>query len=257
MDYLDRKFQFSLSEKGSVVLVLAQPDDRYFYGLRGRYLFSMHFRVYKDGDESRYIVRSMHNSGNETIFTRSVSAEIEDLEPGTYNVVFKVTAMRSTISSTAEEAILKYAVDRKEKLLHVGRRFDYAQSKGDLRNKEKAARALRRQNRKDKDKSGWKKNRSLTQQDRERARRRKKRVDDAMKEKRKAFHAKQREKAKAREDRIRQKRAERQAVEEAVSEDASVVQKEDVTPTSSEEATNDKVAPTESKAEEGQLHRLR
>ncbi|KAK4613236.1 Calpain-type cysteine protease ADL1 [Fulvia fulva] len=250
IDYLDTKFRFTVSEKGPVVLVLAQPDDRYFYGLRGRYLYSMHFRVYKDGDETRYIVRSMHNSGNETVFTRSVSAEIEDMEPGTYNVVFKVTAMRSTISSTAEEAIIKYAVERKEKLLHVGRRFDYAQSKGDLRNKEKAVKALRKQNRKDKDKSGWKKNRMLTQQDRERAKKRKKRVDDAMKEKRKEFHDRQRGRAKAREERMRRKAAERQAAALAASDDATAVKPDELTPASSEDVAIEKDATAKAAPED-------
>lgn len=104
--------------------------------LRGRYTYSLHFRVYKEDDTGgKWIVRSMHNSGNETDFTRSVSAEIEDLEPGTYDVVFKVTAHRPVggPTATAEYTILKYATERKQKLLAVGRRFDYAQSKGNLR----------------------------------------------------------------------------------------------------------------------------
>lgn len=198
VDYLDTKFQFTLSERGPVVIVLAQPDDRYFYGLRGRYLYSMHFRVYKQGDQSRWLVRSMHNSGNETVFTRSVSAELEDLEPGTYDVVFKVTAVRSTVSSTAAEAIFKYATDRKEKLLHVGRRFDYAQTKGDLRGMEKQVRSKRKQSKKDDEKTGWKKARKLAQQEKERARKRKARIDNAMRDQRKAFEKKQMQKMKAR-----------------------------------------------------------
>ncbi|CAK4034443.1 Calpain-type cysteine protease DEK1 [Lecanosticta acicola] len=201
VDYLDTKFQFTISEQGPVVLVLAQPDDRYFYGLRGRYLFSMHFRVYRQGEESRWIVRSMHNSGNETVFTRSVSAEIEDLEPGTYDVVFKVTAIRSNSSLTAEEAVLKYATDRKEKLLHVGRRFDYAHTKGDLRGMEQKVKEQKRRKRKDKEKSMWKKERKLRQREKERARKRKQRVDNAMREQRKGFEKKQREKMRARKGR--------------------------------------------------------
>lgn len=134
VDYLDTKFQFTIVEKCSVVIVLSQPDDRYFMQLRGRYYHSLHFRVYRESESNgKWIVRSMHNSGNETFYTRSVSAEIEDLEPGTYNVVFKVTAYRLSRGSTAEDIIMKYAVERKEKLLAVGRRFDYAQSKGNLR----------------------------------------------------------------------------------------------------------------------------
>ena len=181
VDYLDTKFQFTVSEKGPVVVVLSQPDDRYFYGLRGRYLFSMHFRVCKAGEEdAHWIVRSMHNSGNETIFTRSVSAEIEDLEPGTYDVIFKVTATRSPETLTAEEVVLKYAVDRKEKLLRVGRRFDYAQTKGNLEAMEETNKAQAKEKLKGKRKTTWKKARKISQQGRERARLRKKRVNDAM-----------------------------------------------------------------------------
>lgn len=192
VDYMDTKFQFTITERGPVVIVLAQPDDRYFYGLRGRYLHSLHFRVYKEGEESRWIVRSMHNSGNETVFTRSVSAEIEDLEPGTYDVIFKITTFR-TSQSTAEENIAKYAIDRKDKLLNVGRRFDYAQSKGNLRGMEKDMRKSKKQDLKDKRNTAFKKDRKINQKLNERARKRKQRINDAMRGKRKEL----REKAKA------------------------------------------------------------
>jgi hypothetical protein len=180
VDYLDTKFQFTLEEKAPVVIVLSQPDDRYFYGLRGRFLFSMHFRVYRQGQPGKWLVRSMHNSGNETVFTRSVSAEIEDLEPGTYEVVFKVTAKRNAMGMTADEAISQYAVERKEKLLHVGRRFDYAQTKGNLRAMEESNKKTKKEAKKDSKKNQYKKARRLNQMERERARKRKKRVDDAM-----------------------------------------------------------------------------
>lgn len=223
VDYLDTKFQFTTTEKCPVVIVLSQPDDRYFYGLRGRFLFSLHFRVYKEGDEDgRWIVRSMHNSGNETIFTRSVSAEIEDLEPGTYNVVFKVTAIRSKVSPTAEEAILKFAVDRKEKLLHVGRRFDYAQSKGNLKAMEEATRKQRKQDRINMRKDSYKRARTVNQKEKERAKKRKKRIDEAMKEKNREFKEKQREKGKARKDRMAAKRKKSSGAQgETVCEDKS------------------------------------
>lgn len=211
VDYLDTKFQFIITEKCPVVIVLTQPDDRYFYGLRGRYLFSLHFRVYKEGDEDgRWIVRSMHNSGNETIFTRSVSAEIEDLEPGTYNVVFKVTAVRSKVAPTAEEAIMKFAVERKEKLLHVGRRFDYAQSKGNLKAMEEANKKQRYQDRREMMKHSYKRERKINQNELERARKRKKRLNDAMKERKREFHEKRREKAMARRERMASRRQEQQ-----------------------------------------------
>jgi hypothetical protein len=224
VDYLDTKFQFTITEKCPVVIVLSQPDDRYFYGLRGRFLYSLHFRVYKEGDEDgRYIVRSMHNSGNETIFTRSVSAEIEDLEPGTYNVVFKITAHRSKISPTAEEAIVKFAVDRKEKLLHVGRRFDYAQSKGNLKAREESNKKRRRVDRRDFLKDSYKRERKVNQLEKERAKKRKKRIDDAMKERRREFNEKQREKARARKERqaARREKEAKDAQDETACEDKS------------------------------------
>jgi hypothetical protein len=204
VDYLDTKFEFTISERGPVVIVLAQPDDRYFYGLRGRYLYSLHFRIYKEGDpEGKYIVRSMHNSGGEKVFTRSVSAEIEDLEPGRYGVVFKVTAVRSMISSTAEESILKYAVERKEKLLQVGRRFDYAQTKGNLRAMEVEVRRMEKEEKREKMKRGWRKARKLNKEERERARKRKERVKQKMREKRKELERKRTAKNKALRDRNR------------------------------------------------------
>jgi hypothetical protein len=145
--YLDTKFQFTIEEKGPVVIVLAQPDERYFYGIEGRYFYCLHFRVYKEDEDERWIVRSMHASGRRSLFTRSVSAEIEDLEPGTYDVVFKITTTRSSTQRTSEEAIMKFATDRKEKLLHVGRRYDYAQSKGKLKEMEEEVRRRKREKR--------------------------------------------------------------------------------------------------------------
>lgn len=206
VDFLNTKFQFTVDKAGPVVVVLQQPDDRYFYGLRGRFLYSLHFRVHEQGKQDRWIVRSMHNSGNETVFTRSVSAEIEDLAPGTYDVLFKVTATRSLVSSTAEEAIFKYAVERKDKLLQVGRRFDYALTKGNLRSMEEVNKRQKKTYYREKQNTGFKRNRKLTQQEKARARKRKQRVDDAMREKRKAFEEQRREKARQRRERIAERR---------------------------------------------------
>ncbi|CAK1367505.1 unnamed protein product [Cercospora beticola] len=233
VDYLDTKFQITVSEAGSVVVVLAQPDDRYYYGLRGRMLYSLHFRIYK-ADEERWIVRSMHNSGAETLFTRSVSAEIDNLEPDTYDVVFKVTATRSATGMTAEEAIMKYAVNRKEKLLNVGRRFDYAQSKGNLKAMEKQNRQRRRDQQREKDLSLLKKNRRLNQQDRERLKKRKARLTEALNAQMKEFHAKRSEKMKARRDR-------RKARKESV----AALRKESVSNAETSEGKAEQLTPPE------------
>ncbi|KAK5119192.1 hypothetical protein LTR85_007806 [Meristemomyces frigidus] len=234
VDYLDTKFQFTTSKQGPVVIVLSQPDDRYFYGLRGRFLCSLHFRVYKEGEEEeRWIVRSMHNSGNESVFTRSVSAEIEDLPPGTYNVVFKVTAARSNALSTAEESILKYAVERKEKLLHVGRRFDFAQTKGNLRAMEEANKKQKKTERRSQQQNVFKRARKINQQEKERARRRKQRVEEAMKEKRKAYEMARRQKEKQRRERMHQRR-----------ENESTEGQADAGDEANSEANGDKATPT-------------
>lgn len=223
VDYLDTKFTLTIDKKCPVVIVLTQPDDRYFYGLSGRFLFSMHFRVVKEGDEDRWLVRSMHNSGNETVFTRSVSAEISNLEPGTYNVLVKVTATRHSSLQTAEEVIFKYSQDRKEKLLHVGRRYDYAQTKGNLRGLESANKQQAKAEARANDLKGYKYARSFNMRVKERRRKCKKRIDDAMHIKRRDFEMEQRAKAKAR----KQRSAERKAAKAAAKAVDDTAERED------------------------------
>ncbi|GAB1725714.1 hypothetical protein NU195Hw_g4871t1 [Hortaea werneckii] len=197
VDYLETKFQFTIKQQGPVVIVLSQPDDRYYQGLTGRYSRSLHFRVYRKDhqDNERWIVRSMHNSGNETAFTRSVSAELDDLEPGTYDVVFKITATRNADATTAEEAIFRYAHSAKEKLLHVGRRFEYANTKGNLRAMEESVKAEKKRMKKSRKKDSLRAERKMKRSSREKARCRKQRKDDAMKEKRKAYKIAQTQKS--------------------------------------------------------------
>lgn len=242
VDYLDTKFQFTIEKKCPVVIVLSQPDDRYWYGVRGRFLFALHFRVVKEGEEDKWIVRSLHNSGNETTFTRSVSAEIEDLEPGTYSVLVKVTATR-TSTPTAEEMIFKSAIDRKEKLLHVGRRFDYAQTKGNLRGLEDANKRQFRQETRSQDLQGYKAARRYNQKVKERMRKCKKRIDDATRVKRRELDVKQREKAKARKARI----AEKQAAKKA----AKAEEGDDGESNEDEEGKDEKTPPAGDEAEAG------
>ncbi|KAI7117822.1 hypothetical protein KC352_g33715, partial [Hortaea werneckii] len=188
VDYLETKFQFTIKQQGPVVIVLSQPDDRYYQGLTGRYSRSLHFRVYREGhqDDERWILRSMHNSGNETAFTRSVSAELDDLEPGTYDVVFKITATRNADATTAEEAIFRYAHSAKEKLLHVGRRFEYANTKGNLRAMEESVKAEKKRMKKSRKMDLLRAERKMKRSSREKARCRKQRIVEAMKDKRKA-----------------------------------------------------------------------
>ena len=250
VDYLDTKFQFKIDKNCPVVIVLSQPDDRYWYALRGRFLFSMHFRVVKDGEEDKWIVRSMHNSGNETMFTRSVSAEIEDLEPGTYSVLVKVTANRSPGSATAQEAIFKYAIERKEKLLHVGRRYDYAQTKGNLQALEKANKLQTRHEAMERDLEGHRAARKFNQKLKVRQRKRKQRVDEAMRVKRRECEMKQREKVKARKARIAEKRAGR-AKEREKERKETEAQAEEESNEQADEKEDKPTPPAEDEAEGG------
>jgi hypothetical protein len=204
VDYLDTEFEITVSERGPLVIVLSQPDPRYFYGLAGRYLYSMHFRVYKQGSSS-YLFRSMHNSGNGATSTRSVSAELDDVEPGKYSVIFKVTAVR-IVAATAAEAIEKYAIDRKEKLLDVGLKFDYAQTKGKLREFEKDHERRKRAQDRERYERDSKRSREIKMKDRMREKLRKKRIADALHEKRKIAEEKEREKRKRRRARVAERR---------------------------------------------------
>lgn len=246
VDYLDTKFQFTIANKGPVVVVLSQPDERYFFGFCGRYLYSLHFRIYQEGREGRWLVRSMHSSGAETTFTRSVSAELENLEAGTYSVVFKVTPTRLHNSPTQEEQIRKYAKGRKEKLLQVGRRFEYAQTKGNLRAMEEAVAKQKNLDEKEMRKRYFKKQRCANQQEKARMRLRKQRVDDAMREARREFELKQREKSKQRRQRMVNRRAKQFLDVQAGASGGNVRDSKDgdAMPTTQEEA-----APAESKHE--------
>lgn len=206
VDYLDTKFEITVTERGPLVVVLSQPDNRYFIGLAGRYFYSLHFRVYKEGSDT-YLFRSMHNSGNGAVHTRSVSAELDDVEPGKYSVIFKVTAVR-IVTATSSEAIDKYAVDRKEKLLDVGRKFDYAQSKGNLRAFEKNHERERRLQDREQSKDLSKRSREVKMKNRAKEKLRKKRIAEALNEKRKVALEKERERRKKRKARVGQKREE-------------------------------------------------
>lgn len=206
VDYLDTKFEITVTERGPLVVVLSQPDNRYFYGLAGRYFYSLHFRVYKEGSDT-YLFRSMHNSGNGAVHTRSVSAELDDVEPGKYSVIFKVTAVRIG-TTTSAEAIEKYAVDRKEKLLDVGRKFDYAQSKGNLRSFERNHEHQRRLDDREQAKDLSKRSREVKMKNRAKEKLRKKRITDALNEKRKVSLEKERERRKKRKAKAARKKKE-------------------------------------------------
>lgn len=208
VDYLDTKFQFTISEKCPVVVVLSQPDSRYWHNLSGRFNYSLHFRICKDGEEEdRWIVRSMHSSGSYRTITRSVSAEIDDLEPGTYSVLIKVTATRCADNGTPAEFIYAYATNRKEKLLDVGRRFDYAHTKGNLRGLEKANQALVKSKAREKEVSGLKATRKMNQMVKEKKKLCQRRIDEAIRKRVEESERRQREEKKTREAKKRERKA--------------------------------------------------
>ncbi|KAI4238817.1 MAG: hypothetical protein L6R40_005672 [Gallowayella cf. fulva] len=138
-DYNDTKFIVTVTEPGSVVIVLSQLDSRYFRGLEGEYTFEMNFRLEKEGEES-FMVRS-HGIYS---MTRSVSTDVK-LEPGTYSVLMKITAKRWVGDSTPDEVVRDSCMNRPEKLIQVGLSYDLAHAKGEIKEteKEKAVREAR------------------------------------------------------------------------------------------------------------------
>jgi hypothetical protein len=147
-EYLDTSFKIHVGKEGPAVIVLSQPDDRYFRGLTGRHRHELHFRLYKvcyyarhriesvstanafilsQEGEDTYLLRSMEDSGS----NRACSAELT-LSEGTYNVFVKITTDRED-EPTYEEIIRTYRDERREKLLSIGKSFDAAHSQGRLR----------------------------------------------------------------------------------------------------------------------------
>ncbi|KAL4882101.1 hypothetical protein BJY04DRAFT_188029, partial [Aspergillus karnatakaensis] len=122
-DYHTTKFRLNVTKAGPVILVLSQLDSRYFKGLIGEYDFVLKFRLQKDGEDD-YIVRSHNNSLN----SRSTNAEVT-LEPGTYQVLMKITAFRVG-NETTDEAVRRLAPTRREKLVQIGLSYDLAHAKG-------------------------------------------------------------------------------------------------------------------------------
>lgn len=127
-DYHTTKFSFTIEEATSVVLVLSQLDSRYFRGLEGQYRFQLCFRVHKAGDDD-YIVRSHGNYW----MSRSVTAELNELEPGDYDVLVKITAEKMTGALPVEDVVRNNAKDRSDKLQRIGLTFDLAHAKGQIK----------------------------------------------------------------------------------------------------------------------------
>ncbi|KAF2458508.1 hypothetical protein BDY21DRAFT_370743 [Lineolata rhizophorae] len=171
-DYLPTHFQLTLTKASPVVLVLSQPDQRYFTGLEGRYSFQLHFRLYRKGSR-RYLVRSMNGPGS----NRSCSAEL-DLEPGTYEVYMKINADRYVGKTTRRQIIAMYRERKREKLQTVGASFDTAHAKGRLRDMEKANERAERKSKSDRRKLDTVVDRAKNRKERARSKARQKRKDE-------------------------------------------------------------------------------
>ncbi|GAB7347639.1 hypothetical protein MBLNU459_g4508t1 [Dothideomycetes sp. NU459] len=173
-DYLDTGFEFTLSQKGPTVVILCQPDSRYFTGLEGRYEFSLHFRVYDKKDKAKYLARSMHDSGSDNTCTRSVSADLE-LEAGTYRVLVKVTPQRLSWRNGCGNVVSTYQ-HRQEKLLQVGHKFDLAHSRGKRREMESLIRQQQIEDERRRKRDANAKARRMRQNEKARQQKRKERI---------------------------------------------------------------------------------
>ena len=109
---------------------ISKLDDRYFIGLEGQYIFTLHFRLEKEG-ESDYIVRSHGNYS----MKRSVNVDVE-LEAGTYFVRMNISAKRDPSGATVEEVIRDHCRVKQDKLIQIGQAYDLAHAKGQNRESE-------------------------------------------------------------------------------------------------------------------------
>jgi len=181
-EYLDTSFTITVTRSGPVVFVLSQPDTRYFRGFDGRYRYSLHFRLYKDHEDT-YLIRSMEHSGS----MRSCNAETV-LEPGKYEILVKVTAVRLERRSPPSEIIREFKDQRRERLLSIGRSFDHAHSKGKLRELEYSNARRRAKDVIGRARKVWAKNREKKQRELARRKLRKDRRMEEIKRRRQAKH---------------------------------------------------------------------
>lgn len=124
-------------------------DDRYFIGLEGQYIFTLYFRVEKEGEKD-YIVRS-HGNYN---MRRSVNVDTE-LEAGKYFILMKISAKRDTRRPTVEEIIRDNCRVKQDKLIQIGQSYDLAHAKAQIRESE--AEKVEREEREEKQRAAEKK----------------------------------------------------------------------------------------------------
>jgi hypothetical protein len=121
-----------------VVIVLSQLDDRYFTDLKGQYEFSLSFLIKSSESKSTICaVRPVHQWDR-----RSINCEIE-LEPGTYEVIPKITAERHVWLPRVEKMVKRAADENPKKLRQIGLQYDLAHAKGGVVDEDEALRKKR------------------------------------------------------------------------------------------------------------------
>lgn len=138
--------------------------------MTGEYRFSLQFRLEREGEDD-YIVRSQVSYA----MTRSVSTDIT-LDPGTYSVLMKITAIRNSREYSPEEVVTQVAKVSRNKLLQIGLSYDLAhakahvqdeQRKRELAEREEREKALRKQKRREqaemKARKEWSKQKKLAE----------------------------------------------------------------------------------------------
>ncbi|KAF2004785.1 cysteine proteinase [Amniculicola lignicola CBS 123094] len=124
--YLNTKFSIEIKKAGPTVFVLCQLDYRYFRGLEGKYRFDLHFLLQEEGAAAGdHIVRARGAwFGN-----RSISCEV-DLEPGKYELLPKIVAIRDAEAPEVHDVVTKVADRNPQKLRQIGLNYDIANAKG-------------------------------------------------------------------------------------------------------------------------------
>lgn len=132
----DTCFEVTMHQTSTVILVLSQLDRRYFVGLEGRYLFTLHFSIQRQGARrGEYIFRSANSPIRTKYSIRSTSAEVV-LNPGAYRILVSVTAVHreedkfgDTAIFSVEDAVRIESTKRPAKLQQIARNYDIAHRK--------------------------------------------------------------------------------------------------------------------------------
>lgn len=108
-----------------MLLISIKLDDRYFVGLEGQYVFTLNFLLQSAGSSTPICqVHPIHSWDR-----RCINCELH-LEPGTYEVIPKITAERRDWTKPVEQVVKNWADKNPQKLRQVGLQYDLAHAKG-------------------------------------------------------------------------------------------------------------------------------